>query len=743
MEDSTMKHYDTFFSCLRTDSLMALLTAVVMFTACSSADEMSDELTLPSPQPIPASANNTYKIAINAGKGTNTGDTRALALSGNAVDAIWGEGEQVYVYSNGWAHPYGAVSPTTTGTAATTLGGNISGAIAVNDHLELLFPRYTWDYNGQQGTLTDIAARYDYALSDVDVTSISDNTITTSNAVFTNQQAVVKFTLNTKESGSIASIGIVKRLSISAASGKLVMARTFDGAGVTSWKSTYGSLTVTLPDASATNEVYVALRNEQEGEDTYTLAAETTDGYIYTYTKDYITFANGKYYDVTLNNMRKESDYAPDGHPLTFQAAEAGVTVSFGLDPNSVGEGTLKYRLNESGDWATYTSGTEITLENEGDRVSFWSENITGYNHGGGENIVSVSGDCYVYGNILSLVNYNKVLTSDCTFESLFWGCNTIMNHPYKELVLPATTLTFRCYRCMFSTCTKLTKAPELPAMKMEEQCYMGMFGGCKGLTVAPELPATIMAESCYEYMFSNCTNLTTAPELPATTMAYRCYLGMFWRCYGLTKAPELPATTLAESCYNMIFMECSDMISGPERMPAMTLANDCYYAMFAQCGRLVNAPKLPATSLAYQCYVNMFEDCSSLITAPALPATTLAYMCYAGMFGACTSLTNAPALPAMTLAEGCYSNMFAVCTSLTTAPVLPATTLANSCYTEMFKYCTSLNYIKCLATENIETGISAWLDYASESGTFIKAKDVVWPRNINGIPSGWTVYEE
>ena len=59
----------------------------------------------------------------------------------------------------------------------------------------------------------------------------------------------------------------------------------------------YGDLTVT--PASATSEIFVALRNENGSPDTYTLSANV-GGKKYAFSKDGVTFQNGKYYEITV-----------------------------------------------------------------------------------------------------------------------------------------------------------------------------------------------------------------------------------------------------------------------------------------------------------------------------------------------------------------------------------------------------------------------------------------------------------
>ena len=363
----------------------------------------------------------------------------------------------------------------------------------------------------------------------------------------------------------------------------------------------------------------------------------------------------------------------------------------------------------------------------------------------------------------------------------MFYGCTRLTSTP----ALPATTLARYCYYGMFYGCTRLTSAPELPATTLASNCYGSMFWGCTRLTSAPELPATTLAEDCYFNMFygtnvlPDCSNInfnssaiissgglsglfagtkvtdadlfnilpinpsTGKYWLPSTTLGSYSYSSMFKGCTSLVNAPELPATTLARYCYYGMFYGCTRLTSAPE-LPATTLASNCYGSMFSGCTSLIVAPELPATTLADNCYSNMFEDCTSLTTAPSiLPATTLASNCYQYMFRGCSSLVNAPELPATKLIYRCYLDMFYNCTSLVTAPELPATSLASYCYTSMFSGCKKLNYIKMLATGISATScLTNWVSNVSSTGTFVKHPNMTsLPTGVNGIPSGWTVY--
>ena len=170
------------------------------------------------------------------------------------------------------------------------------------------------------------------------------------------------------------------------------------------------------------------------------------------------------------------------------------------------------------------------------------------------------------------------------------------------------------------------------------------------------------------------------------------------------------------------------------------------FYNLFSGCTGLTSAENfiLPAITLSENCYSNVFHSCTNLVKSPKLlPATNLKRLCYDGMFYDCPSLTTAPELPATIInAGGAYQYMFGGCRSLATAPELPATTLTGSCYIYMFSGCTSLNYVKCLATSNINTSQSTtgWLSGVASTGTFVKASGANWPTGYYGIPNGWTV---
>jgi len=460
--------------------------------------------------------------------------------------------------------------------------------------------------------------------------------------------------------------------------------------------------------------------------------------------------------------------------PLTFEVISGTALIS--LRTKNYWASDLKVRQCTNGTWGAWQSSETnyYYMLSAGDKIQFKKENNDPLATGDQNYCYfQTSGNCYVYGNIMSLFNFETTLESEYACDKLFMGNNYIKNHPTKDLTLGATTLAPFCYKYMFANCKGLTRPPLMPATTLADNCYKLIFGGCTNLQTPPELPVTTLASNCYNSMFYNCPSLQTAPELPATTLAEGCYQSMFEDCSSLQSAPSLPATTMVANCYYNMFRGCTSLQTAPE-LPATTLAPRCYYGMLALTS-IESTPALPVTELAEYCYEGMFSGCTGLTTAPVLPATTMKVACYSYMFSGCTNLENAPELPSMELIGSCYSNMFsnctnletapelpattiayncynymfAGCTSLTKAPDLPATTLESYCYNNMFNGCTNLNYVKCLATDiSANYCTTDWLSGVAENGTFIKAAGMedwtVGPQGeynqVNGIPEGWTV---
>ena len=227
--------------------------------------------------------------------------------------------------------------------------------------------------------------------------------------------------------------------------------------------------------------------------------------------------------------ISSETGHVTEVYPLTFEAKTANCTVSF---VNTTGA-TIEYSKN-GGTWVSCgTSGTtSVILERDGDKVSFRGNNTSLATRGDESNACRFAiptGQCYVYGNIMSLLSaaYGTAneLYAQYTFAYLFYNNANLYSHPTQQLVLPATSLKSHCYESMFQGCTNLTSAPALPATELEMNCYQSMFQGCTNLTSAPVLPATTPAADmlCYNYMFKGCSRLSSITCLATDIDEYMC----------------------------------------------------------------------------------------------------------------------------------------------------------------------------------------------------------------------------
>ena len=609
---------------MKTDRLYQL-TSHLLMAACATlfAGSLSSCSNEDPTDKMPVSGK--WQISIPATIDINA-DTRAVKYEEGKLKAEFRTSDNIYVIKNG-SLDSNALHPDQDGTTAN-LVGKLNGTYAVNDELTLLYNTKndgTFSFAEQIGGHIENKEldSFDYAIAKVKVISATDGNIETKPATFQSLQSMYKFTFVDSAGKPVE----VTKLLVSTANNDLITSGSF----LSTPNKTNGSVITDVAygvDAIPSDEVWVALSKASNSADTFIFDVLDIDNNAYMGTLDVKSevIQNGKFYTATIT-LTKQSD------PLTLEAIEAGtITIK-----NPLGL-VISYMKNmETRVTSTKDNTNDITISvAANDVVRFYGNNesyCTVFPDIKNTNI-QCSSSCYIYGNIMSLINAKdyetaKTLTGEFTFMMLFQDNKNIKSLDSKPLTLPATTLTESCYSQMFRN---------------------------SGLTTAPELPAKTLTEGCYEYMFSDCTALTTAPELPAKTLAVSCYQYMFEGCSGLTAAPALPATTLTESCYSHMFVDCKSLTTAPA-LPATTLAVTCYEYMFYGCSGLTTAPALPATTLAVSCYENMFENCTSLTTAPALPATTLAESCYEDMFFGCSGLNSITCLATDISADLCTND--------------------------------------------------------------------------------------
>ena len=398
-EESKMKRILSTASWL----VMAAALMISTLTACSGSDDIfTDE-----PQQPAESATDTYTLTIDAAKGSDVANTRALALDDKTLNATWATGENVYVmkmvkkYSNLpaiqiWAT--GSLTPQSEGAEAT-LTGTLSGyTIEAGDELTLQFPRsVNLSYRGQDGKLATIASTYDYATAKITVKSVDGEgkiTPETNPVVFENQQAIVRFTLLDKAGNAINPTELV--VYPAAAS------KTYQGS-----LNAVGDLTIT-PDGT-TNVVYAALAGVS-GSYPLTLTATVGDD-TYTFTKSGVSFEQGKFYDITVKMTR---------HPFIMNTTD-GVAVEKSDNGTYTLQNGKEYTISGTGSGqiignaatmtfadgtvfngyiSTHTSSHRATIKLDGDvtvngdiRASYYSDSdYTLITTAGGSHTLTVNG---------------------------------------------------------------------------------------------------------------------------------------------------------------------------------------------------------------------------------------------------------------------------------------------------------------------------------------------------------------
>ena len=180
----------------------------------------------------------------------------------------------------------------------------------------------------------------------------------------------------------------------------------------------------------------------------------------------------------------KRSSLATDWFRIT--ATQDGTTVTF----NYTGDG-IKYSPDGGVTWKEYNQKKDTVLNAggvicyQGSKTNYKNAKAEGgstYGAPAGTPILWANKKCYVAGNIMTLLKDREHLSEEA-FDGAFskdGTNNTWLDiDPNDPLLLPATTLTLRCYKGMFRRCTALQYAPDLPAETPAAECYSGMFRQC------------------------------------------------------------------------------------------------------------------------------------------------------------------------------------------------------------------------------------------------------------------------
>ena len=392
-----------------------LLTSALVFTACSS--DLDGSLIPPA---------KVCTLTVDAVKSPSAG-TRALAPDGDNITATWSTDDRVTVLNTGNV-VIGTMTPFSIDGSKARLKATLNSPVHKDDQLTLVFPRSVRDYTGQKGTLADIASNYDYATASVKVNYADDSFVSASDAYFSNQQAIVRFSLQDKSSKAISASSL-----------------TIAADGLRQNATTTGPITIT--PVSPVSEIYAAL----SGLNGIVTLTATVGTKTYTHTTSAAkSFADGRFYTVTCKMQAEPVAY---DEPLTLECYDpqgCRVTVS--------AAGNLEYSKDGS-TWRTLPRQGQVNL-NQGEKVSLRGNNATQSQSSQYMNI-ACNGSCYIYGNIMSLLSKDNYATMtelpySNTFQNLFMNNKYISHKEGKDLVLPAKKLKSNCYYQMFNGCTNL-----------------------------------------------------------------------------------------------------------------------------------------------------------------------------------------------------------------------------------------------------------------------------------------------
>ncbi len=511
------------------NTLAALLVAGAAFTACSSDNDITNGNETPTPGT--SAAGKEYNLTL--GVSNDKISSRALDLGSDlSITATWKPADNIYVYKSDWSAAFGGkLNPTTTANPATVQGTIRSteqtGELAEGSKINMLFPRTTWDYTGQDGKITTLAQKYDYAIAEgTTITSIDGNNIKETNpnpVFFTAQQAIVRFDF---KNGTTPFN--VKKLIITDENNKLVASRNVQ----TGAETTKSELEFNF-GGSGLSTAYIALRGVTSASSLTILAISSDNKQYCKKLTMSAALENGKYYAIvftpeTVNDEALTVEAITDGTMLSYDFSEARSgslpgtvtikilnsdnTLSNIINVPAIGAGGV---ILSAGQKALFYGNNDTYTTYEGDIVIDPINGTVTSGHVGNCSI-STSSDAYLYNNIMSLIHGEEWATADqttlpqskdATFAALFKNA-PLKNHPTKALVLPATTLTRGCYQqLLYGTKFEAVPANLLPATTLKEYCYSRMFLGTP-LVESPELPAPTLAKGCYNYMFNSCSHL-------------------------------------------------------------------------------------------------------------------------------------------------------------------------------------------------------------------------------------------
>lgn len=272
--------------------LLPMMMAAMMMAACSNEDvaEITGDNTQQS---------RTWQVSINAGPAT----TRAISVGGNNGQTLytnWDANDAVEVVKEGVSVGTLTADVSAGNSAYATLTGTLTGTFAVNDEVTLYYHTAALDYTGQVGTLGGVSTNKSYLTATSTVKSVdgSGGFLSMSNAAFSPMQSYLELSFT----DGISPIDF-SRLDVWTDGEKMVKTKAIDG--TTTYATEANPLTIT--PASATNKLFIALRDENGAANNLHIEAYDVNNGKFTY-EGSKNLEYGKFYTGTVT-MNSNSPY--------------------------------------------------------------------------------------------------------------------------------------------------------------------------------------------------------------------------------------------------------------------------------------------------------------------------------------------------------------------------------------------------------------------------------------------------
>ena len=640
-----------------------------LFCSCSVSEDLEME--------VPLADDCILEVAVGLGDG---GKTRGLSGNASSITATWQAGDKVLVYKDNTK--VGELTPVSTGSASTTLRGQLSGTYAsytANSTLTLYYNTTSTSFSNftQDGTLATILANLRYQSATTTVSKASDRPVLTGTAVTfnlaANNPSINHFTLS-KE---------MKTLRVCVKGSSTILA--------------------SATAASPTTDFYVAI--PAAASKTYYIEGVDSRQSEYFQAKTAALSAN-KYYSANITLAE---------YPLTFEPVSAATTVTI---PNSESL-TYEYSTNDGASWTSSSAASVAMNVSAGQRLMV--RRLTGNYPNDYIGTITISQPCYVYGNVHSLFGFrNKLSGSKFYYRELFLNQENLISHGYRNICI-----------------VPIVDGAIVDEVNNMSDMFRSMFSGCSNLTTPPVLDFSmfgyVTSMNCMFYsMFSGCSNLTTPPVLDFSMFDTSVledmngvFRSMFSGCSRLITPPVL----------DFSMFETSQVID----------MNGMFYSMFSGCSNLTTLPVLDLSMFdTYQVidmnymFGSMFSGCSSLTTVSVDLSSfyisgvmSMVGMFYS-MFSGCSSLTTVSVdlssfdiIRQKVYLDNMFASMFSGCSNLNAVKMkLEDTTILGN----TSRFTDFLTGAKTTGTLTVSSGTTSYWNAIKTAGY---------------IPSGWSITEQ